>query len=64
MAELFLLCLLLKMDNPFASCHQKGVGLSILDTRIDAVQLLVLFETRRWPIEVSLPSSLVLVLWL
>lgn len=61
MAELFLLFLLLQMDNPVASCQQKGVDLSILSTRIDAVQLPVLFKTSRRQIEGPLPSSLILV---
>lgn len=61
MAELFLLCLLLKMDNPVAFCHQKGVGLSVLSTEINAVQLPVLFQNSRRQIGGPLPSSLILM---
>lgn len=61
MKELFLLCFLLKMDSPVASCHQKGVDLALLSRRIDEAQLTVLFKNSRRQIEGSLPSSLILV---
>lgn len=47
MAELFLLCLMIRMNSPVAFCHQKGEDPLLLSGKIGAVQLPVLFKNSR-----------------